>query len=169
MKLQSKLLALFRRRQLEADMANEMRLHLEQRTREQLAGRIDSRFSYPDYLDYCAETQAFSDIVAVSETKVYLPEEVPLEVGSPQESAAGIVSMQAVSGNYFSALGAEIVLGRNFLPGEAGPHSGQPVVVVSHLFWQTHLHGDTGVLGTTQLRADPRVLFGRQGLPEVAQ
>lgn len=116
---------------------------------EHVSGRIDPRFSYPDYLDYSAGTQAFSDIVAVRELPVQLVEDARLEIRSTQESREGIVSLQAVSGNYFPALGGHIIMGRGFLPDEAGLHSGQPVVVVSHLFWQTRLHGDAGVLGTT--------------------
>lgn len=121
---------------------------------EQVRGRFDSRFSYPDYLDFCAGTQAFSDIVAVTEKMVRLPEEVPVDAGSPLDSPQGIVSVQAVSGNYISALGAEIFIGRDFLPEEAGPHAGRPVIVVSYLFWQTHLHGDDDVLGKTLTTQD---------------
>ncbi|QYM80323.1 ABC transporter permease [Horticoccus luteus] len=116
---------------------------------EQVPGRIDPRFSYPDYLDYCAGTQTFSDIVAVAPLRAYLPEETPAVIGSPQESTTRGISLQAVSGNYFPGLGGEIALGRGFLPGEAGLHSGRPVMVLSHLFWETHLHKDAKVLGTT--------------------
>jgi len=128
---------------------------------EQVRGGADARVSYPDYLDYCAGTQAFSDIAAMVPTRVRLPELVAPAGGSPLESVPGIVSLQAVSGNYFPALGAEIVLGRDFLPEEAGPHTGRPVIVLSHLFWQTHLRGDPGVLGTTLATVDLQGGTGR--------
>jgi predicted permease len=114
-----------------------------------VAGGVDSRFSYADYLDYCAGTQAFASIAAMRSDMVRLPEELSPESGSPLESGPGMVEVQAVSRNYFSTLGAEMALGRDFLPEEAGEHAGRPVIVVSHLFWQIHLHGDPHVLGRT--------------------
>ncbi len=117
---------------------------------------VDTRFSYPDYLDYCAGTQAFSDIAAMGSVLVGLPGEVSSDPDSPLEARPGLVELQTVSGNYFSTLGAEIALGRDFLPEEAGAQAGLPVIVVSHLFWQTHLHGDPHVLGKTLTSEDRR-------------
>jgi len=116
---------------------------------EQVLDGFDPRFSYPDYLDYCAGTQAFSDMVAVAPRRAYLADESPVLIGSSEEPSSKFIALQAVSGNYFPALGGGIALGRGFLPQEAGLHSGQSVMVVSHLFWKIHLHGDARVLGTT--------------------
>ena len=44
-----------------------------------------------------------------------------------------------VSGNYFSALGLRPAAGRFLRADEAAPGSREPVVVVSHEFWQTRL------------------------------
>ncbi len=130
---------------------------VELRAREsKVSGGIDPRFSYLDYLDYCAGTKAFSSIAAVRSNLVRLPDGLASETGSPLESGPGIVEVQAVSGNYFSTLGAEMALGRDFLPEEAGAHAGLPVMVVSYLFWQTHLHGDPNVLGRTLTALDRR-------------
>lgn len=63
---------------------------------EEVRGRIDPRFSYSDYLDYSAETQAFSDLIAVTDTRVYWETDVPLEFGSQDGSEPGLISIQAV-------------------------------------------------------------------------
>jgi predicted permease len=110
---------------------------------------IDARFSYPDYLDYCAGTQAFSSIAAMRSSLIRLPDELSSDTTSPLEAGPGVIEVQAVSGNYLSTLGAELALGRDFLPEEAGRQAGLPVIVVSHLFWQTYFHGDPGVIGRT--------------------
>jgi macrolide transport system ATP-binding/permease protein len=123
---------------------------------EQVRGGINSNHSYPDYLDYCAGSQAFSDIVASTEIKVKLPEEAPLEMEAGEDSELGAVTLQLVSGNYFSTLGAELAMGRDFLPEEAGLHAGRPVMIVSHLFWQSRLQGDPNVLGRVLMTHDRR-------------
>jgi predicted permease len=47
---------------------------------------------------------------------------------------------------YFKTLGVLPESGRTFLPGEDRPET-DPVVVVSHGFWQRHLGGNTGIIG----------------------
>jgi predicted permease len=133
------------------DQLVDIRGHNEQRT-----GRVDSRFSYPDYLDYVAGTEAFSDLVAVTEMGVRFPEEASPDDDEVTESRPDIVTLQAVSGNYFSTLGAELALGRDFLPEEAGLRAGRPVMVASHRFWQDRLQGDPNVLGRVLMAEDPR-------------
>jgi len=121
---------------------------------EQRNGQADRGFSYPDYLDYRAGTEAFSDLVAVTEMGVRLPEEAPPEPDDSAESRPDIVVLQMVSGNYFSTLGAEFALGRDFLSEEAGLHASRPVMVISHLFWQNRLRGDPNVLGRVVMVED---------------
>src|SRR6187551_447594 len=118
----------------------------------------DARFSYPDYLDYCDGTEAFSDLVAVTDIVVRLPDEIAADADSTANSGHDMVTFQAVSGNYFSVLGMEPALGRDFLPEEAGLHAGRPVVVVSYEFWQTTLRGDPKVLGRILMAQDARGL-----------
>lgn len=122
----------------------------------------DGSFSYPDYLDYCEGTEAFSDLVAVTEIGVKLPELAPPETEAMETSRSDLVLLQAVSGNYFSVLGTELALGRDFRPEEAGLHSGRPVMIVSHQFWQGRLRGDPNVLGRvllTQQRKGERTAY----------
>ncbi len=107
----------------------------------------DGNFSYPDFLDYGAATEAFSDLVAVKEIGVKLLDEAVPENEAIGEARSDLVSLQAVSGNYFSVLGTELAQGRDFRTEEAGVHAGRPVMIVSHQFWQGRLHGDPQVLG----------------------
>ena len=52
-----------------------------------------------------------------------------------------------VSGNFFSVLGTRPALGRFFTPDEDRTPLASPVIVVSHSFWETHLGGDSSVVG----------------------
>ena len=54
-----------------------------------------------------------------------------------------------VSENFFEVLGIAPVLGRYFRPEEASRPGAEPVVVISHDFWQRHFGGDAGVIGKT--------------------
>jgi putative ABC transport system permease protein len=47
---------------------------------------------------------------------------------------------------YFKTLGVTPARGRTFVPGEDRPDT-DPVVVISHAFWQRHLAGNPGVIG----------------------
>jgi predicted permease len=122
---------------------------------EQVRG-AESYFSYLDYLDYCSGTEAFSDLVALTGIAVRLPDEIPPAADTAADSGHDIVMFQAVSGNYFSVLGGEIALGRDFLPEEAGLSAGRPVIVLSHHFWQTQLKGDPKVLGRVLMGQEPQ-------------
>jgi predicted permease len=52
-----------------------------------------------------------------------------------------------VSGNFFSVLGTRPALGRFFSPDEDRTPLANPVVVVSHSFWISHLGADSSVIG----------------------
>ncbi len=54
-----------------------------------------------------------------------------------------------VSGNYFRVLGADALLGRTITPSDATTLSGNPVVVLSHHYWQQYLFSDPAILGKT--------------------
>jgi putative ABC transport system permease protein len=68
-----------------------------------------------------------------------------VSVGGGADAAPA--SALLVSGNYFLVLDVRPALGRFFLPAEdAGPGS-PSAVVVSHAFWERHLHGDRSAVG----------------------
>ncbi len=64
---------------------------------------------------------------------------------------------ELVSGNYFSALGLKPSLGRFLRDDDARAPGGEPVIVISHDYWQTHFSGDAGVLGRS-IRVNDRPL-----------
>lgn len=79
----------------------------------------------------------------------------PLNVGErarPERTFA-----QLVSGNFFSGLGLQPALGRLFGEAETARPGGEPVVVISHEYWQTRFAGSPDVLGRT-LRANEQHL-----------
>ena len=54
---------------------------------------------------------------------------------------------QSVTANFFQVVGVEPEMGRGILPEEDRPGA-NPVVVISHEFWQNRLNGDPNVLGS---------------------
>ena len=81
--------------------------------------------------------------------------------GVSSDSAALLASASLVSGNYFSVLGAQPLIGRAIAPpDDATPGTGA-VAVASFHFWQTSLASDPGVLGQTiTINGTPFVLIG---------
>jgi len=63
--------------------------------------------------------------------------------GEPEQLAGTIVTTET-----FEILGVPPELGRSFLP-EDGKPGAEPVVVLSHAFWQRRFGGDRGVVGST--------------------
>jgi predicted permease len=76
-------------------------------------------------------------------------------------NAAIITPANIVSGNYFSVIGAQPLLGRTITPSDdATPGSGN-VVVLSYHFWQQSLSADPAVLGKTiTINSTPFAVIG---------
>jgi predicted permease len=94
--------------------------------------------SWPDYRDYRERVDAFADVLAVMFNPAHL------SVSGQQPERAWI---EAVSGNYFSMLGVEAKLGRVFRRDEGEKPGADPVVVISHDYWQRKFGGDPSVIG----------------------
>jgi putative ABC transport system permease protein len=94
--------------------------------------------SYPDFLDWRAQSQAFSQMAAVGEVTFNLA-----GVNQPEN-----ISGEAVSSNFFSILGMHPLLGRDLDPSEEKIGTA-PVVLLSYQLWQSHLGGDPNVVGHT--------------------
>ena len=107
-------------------------------------GDIQYGFSWPEYL-YCREHQdAFSDMVATS-WPVHVLAQLPGDgVGAQLKALQG----QMVSGNYFRSFGVNAGLGRTFESDQDGAAGSDPVVVLSHSFWQRAFHGNPQILGS---------------------
>src|SRR5678816_223907 len=66
-----------------------------------------------------------------------------------------------VSGNYFSVLGERPALGRFFVPDEDRTPLANPVLVVSHDFWERRLGADTAAIGrTVNVNGHPYTIIG---------
>jgi predicted permease len=62
------------------------------------------------------------------------------------DGQADVASGQAVSGNYYAALGVEPFVGRT-IKDDDDRASASPVAVLSHRYWQRRFGGDRGVVG----------------------
>jgi len=91
--------------------------------------------SYPDFHDLRERTRTLSEAAAMMGWGATLFDGEPLRVTGA-----------SVSGNYFDVLGVQPAVGRFFLP-EEGELGHEPVVVLSHSFWQRRFGGDPGLVG----------------------
>ena len=97
-----------------------------------------SGFSYPDYVNYRDDSEVFTDLMGYTG--------IPLNLsfsGSQPEAIWG----ELVTGNYFSGLGVEPVLGRGFMPEEDRTPNSHPVAVISYSFWQRRFNSDPDIAG----------------------
>jgi putative ABC transport system permease protein len=92
--------------------------------------------SYPEYLDLRRQQTAVGDLVGSS----------PFAASVGHGQATAFAWGELVSGGYFSFFGARPELGRLLQPGDDRP-SAEPVVVVSHFFWQGLLGGNPEAIG----------------------
>ncbi len=99
-------------------------------------------FNFPDYAYFRDNAQVFSGLIARG------PEEILLE-GRDASEEPRRVNAELVSDNFFSVLGVGAILGRAFTPEENSAAGKQPVVVLSHHFWQSYFAGDPNVVGRT--------------------
>lgn len=107
--------------------------------------------SYPDFLDYRADEQAFSAIAAYN---------LGLDGLSTGRWAKRAVTCY-VTGNYFPMLGLQPALGRLIQRGEGASPGADPVVVLSYSFWQRQFARDPDVLGKIiRVNGRPETVIG---------
>jgi len=106
-----------------------------------------SGVSWLEYRDLTERLRSLPDLLAFRI--------VPFSVGETGrvERTFGLL----VSANYFSALGLRPALGRFIRADEAARGGGEPVVVISHEYWQTRFAGSAGAIGRT-IRVNDRLL-----------
>ena len=92
--------------------------------------------SYPDYLDLRRGVRALSGLVG------YVPAMGAVRTGDRSRA----MPVEAVTGNYFQALGVPASHGRVLLPEDDLPGA-PPVVVVSSAFWSAAFDRDPGAMG----------------------
>jgi predicted permease len=93
--------------------------------------------SWLEYLDLSRSVRSFGDSLAFRM--------VPLSVGESGRTARAYGLL--VSGDYFAALKLKPAAGRFIREDEAARPGGEPVMVVSYDYWQTHLGGASDVIG----------------------
>jgi len=97
--------------------------------------------TYPDYFYYRDHSQSFEGILAYDGD----PHLVIWNRSGEGQTVLG----QLVSGNFFSLLGVNAVLGRTISAEDDQPANPQPVVVLGHGFWRWHLGSDSEIVGKT--------------------
>jgi predicted permease len=113
-------------------------------------------FSYPRFLEVQERQQVFSHLALSAFNAFTLTGR-----GDPEQ----VVGLYA-SAMLLPTLGVEPLLGRNFAAAEDRP-GGEPVVLVSHRFWQRHFNGQPAILGQAiTLDGRPHTIIGV--LPEAA-
>jgi predicted permease len=82
------------------------------------------------------------DQSVLSEVFAFAPLDITMNAGGQAE----VVSAQAVSGNYYAALGVPALLGRTIT--DADDNAGvTPVAVLSHRLWSTRFNSDPAIVG----------------------
>jgi predicted permease len=106
-------------------------------------------FSYPDFLDFQRSVEggshdfpemarAFSGIMAFMESAVQM---------SRQSEAAERTYVHVVSGNYFTVLGAQPMMGRLFLPSEGRTAGADAIIVLTYETWKNRFAADPHIIG----------------------
>ena len=104
--------------------------------------------SYPDYLDFRAQSGTLADLAA------YFRFAFNLSAGGRSQR----VAVEAVSRNYFDLLRVPPLAGRAFAPGD---EERQPAVMIGERLWRGHFAADPAILGQTiRLEGRPFVVVG---------
>jgi predicted permease len=95
--------------------------------------------SYADYADYHDQNQVFSGMIAYNQQEAMLG----------QGAAAEKLTVEFVSGNYFSVTGVRAALGRMIGPEENQTPGAHPVAVLSDELWRRRFGADPNLIGKT--------------------
>ena len=100
--------------------------------------------SYPgmSWAEYRELTEQLTSLDELAASRM-----APLNVGDPGRTERTYA--QLVSGNFFSSLRIRPAAGRFITSQEVERPGAEPVVVLSHDYWQTHFGGDVSVIGRT--------------------
>src|SRR5215813_6106703 len=111
-------------------------------------------FSYPLYEMFRDRNQSFNGVIAGS---AVLRGRLIVNESGAVETA----QQQRVSGNFFSTLGVNAVVGRMFNEVDDNPASEQPAAVISYEFWKRRFGLDPGVVGRkVTINDTPLVIIG---------
>ncbi len=96
-----------------------------------------SGFSYPEFVDFRDQADAFSSIFGL------VLGTVELNADNRSDQCAA----NYVTANFFTSLGIAPAAGRFILPSEGEARGAQPVAVLGYSYWQNRFGGDTGAIG----------------------
>lgn len=96
----------------------------------------DTDLSYSDFRDWQRDSRSFQEMGAAEEQNYDLT-----SPGTPENFDG-----DQVSSGFFSTLGVDLVLGREFTPQE-DVHGGAPVAVISNRLWKDRFHASPAALG----------------------
>jgi predicted permease len=102
-------------------------------------GELTDELSYPDFLDYRAQSNSFVGLAA--------EDMVPVAIDT--ENQNDVVWGQVVSANYFDVAQIKPILGRTFATDEDKTIGASPVLVISHNLWRNRFGGDPNIVGKT--------------------
>src|ERR1044072_2765226 len=106
--------------------------------------------SYPDYIDFRNQADAFESLAAYEQTVLNATGE------TEAERVGGVV----VTGNYFDVLGVKAQLGRTLQVSDEQPASERPVVISDGL-WRRRFNREPSVVGQTlRLNGKPYTIVG---------
>jgi hypothetical protein len=97
--------------------------------------------TYPDYLYHRDHNHSFAGMLAFDGD--------PESVIWNKSGEGQVVMGQLVSGNFFSLLGVNALLGRTISAEDDRTTNSQPVVVLGHAFWQQSFASDPLIVGKT--------------------
>src|SRR5260370_24917501 len=115
--------------------------------------RPGSSFGYDRYKRLREGTQLFSGVLGYSPIRLSLS----IDEGPIEPSGGG----QMVTGNYFSVLGVNAILGRVITPDDDLMSGGRPVAVISYGFWKRRFAMDLGILNRKiHIAGEPFTIIG---------
>jgi len=115
-------------------------------------GRGFDTFAYPTFQDYSA-AKSLSGAAALDLE--------PKAVSLMGPNGGEPIQVSPVSGTMFAILEARPAFGRFFTPDDDRAPGGNPVVVLSHKFWERHFDADSSIVGRTiVLNRSPFTVIG---------
>ncbi len=116
---------------------------------------VGSSFSYPGFQQMRKDNQVLSGTLAVSN----LFSALRLTAAGQREEPAG----QFISGNFFSVLGVQPLLGRTIIPADEDASTGRnpSVAVISYGLWQQRFGADPSAIGKEiEIEGSPFIIIG---------
>jgi predicted permease len=117
-------------------------------------GLASTSFSYPVLEELRKQKEVFRDLIAFKD----------VEMTATVDGHPELVSAEMVSGNAFSALGVQTILGRALTPIDDGGPGAAPAAVISEGYWAEKFNRTASVLGKTiSLNGTPVTIVGVTG------